>query len=187
MILQPLLHTRPFFLAWLERLWWFLVTRVVGPKWVWGTLPPPPPQILRDQFSLAISEGAHYVHQIATCPQFAPLIFRPSYGPVILRQQWQKLFWFVQTMNQPNFIMGLFSQVLTTQRRNQFTGFFFFVFLESLSPKMKYSLWLYYISNLNGDLLGKYLYGPPLKSSLDPSFDELKTCMILKKRIKIED
>ena len=45
----------------------------------------------------------------------------------------------------------------------------------------------YVVSNLNGDLLGKYLYGPPLKSSLDPSFDELKTCMILKKRIKIED
>ena len=161
MILQPLLHTRPFFLAWLERLWWFLVTRIVGPKWVWGTLPPPP-QILRDQFSLAISEGAHYVHQIATCPQFAPLIFRPSYGPVILRQQWQKLNWFVQTMNQPNFIMGLFSQVLTTQYRIQIL---LLVFQNHQFPKWNFPL----VDTIFQILMEIYRILKWASSSLDPS------------------
>ena len=128
MILQPLLHSRPFFLAWLERLWWFLVTRVVGAKGARGDSAPLP--ILRDHLTLSQPEGAYHVNYItAGPPDFQTFLRSCNFTTAMTETNW-----FVQTMNQPNFIMGLFSQVLTTQCRNPILLFCFCFFQNHKVP-----------------------------------------------------
>ena len=100
-----------------------MVTRIVGAKGV-GRGDYFPPQILRDQLTLYQPEGAYYVHHITTCPpDFQTFLRSCNFTTAMTETNW-----FVQTMNQPNFIMGLFSQVLTTQCRNQILLGFFCLF-----------------------------------------------------------
>ena len=168
MILQPLLHSRPFFLAWLERLWWFLVTRVVGAKGARGDSAPLP--ILRDHLTLSQPEGAYHVNYItAGPPDFQTFLRSCNFTTAMTETNW-----FVQTMNQPNFIMGLFSQVLTTQCRNQILLFWFF-FQNHQVPKWSFpfgctifQIWMeiYRISKWASS---------KIKFGCKHSFDELKT------------
>ena len=160
MILQPLLHSRPFFLAWLERLWWFLVTRVVGAKGARGDSAPLP--ILRDHLTLSQPEGAYHVNYItAGPPDFQTFLRSCNFTTAMTETNW-----FVQTMNQPNFIMGLFSQVLTTQCRNQILLFWFFFRTIKSQNEASLLVVLYFKSEWR---YTGYQNGPLLKSSLDAS------------------